>query len=653
MRPKRPRSHQLEQEAIVAFRKAIPTDWVFRELGQDYGIDGEVEIFDQAGEATGIKFLVQLKATDEKDKNKALSVIFSKATAEYFSSFDIPVLVVRYQAPADKVFVRWFHTFDPYYGRKYTKFITFKFEGFHEWSSRSSLQIIEEIQNYREVGSPSLKTPVPFQFIADEKALGGASVNDVVSKLRQEADKLHYLITINISKDSHKAVNRIELSKEKIAISLAGMNGYTLHTPEGYPPHLISQTLHFDILAGIALSFYWHGHSSIGARLISEVAQHSHIKSDLRTITEMSSCLASAGYFSQAMALSDVLFDDENLINNAQLLMTSILLRHRDKLSTSEKEYAYSVLQKMAEKAEILDHQLASAIQYNCGNLLVSNKRYVRGVSHYRKAAKLEPDYYNRFYFWKELAGVFFETGHFDSACRAYNCCLDLDSKNTKIQPFYADSLMFAGHYKQAQDVFTTYIQQTELTPHDSEWQLKNYALGFLLDILNIDHQKRNEDQASKLFNKAKLDDHDKLTQIVQKALTYDALCSLAWYNMGIISSKKEDWSTASIEFLFAALTNPYDIEAWFNCLAAAHKLEDHNLFSAAFFVAYQYNVEDFIRFFGDNLHSQANQSFSDHLNQISRELMEILKDKGQQKEVRIHRPEGGFDLLVSMERDS
>ena len=75
--PKRPRQHQLEVESRAAIRTAIPPVWVYRDLDQDYGIDGEVEIFDSAGLATGTKFLVQLKATDATNLGKALRLWFT------------------------------------------------------------------------------------------------------------------------------------------------------------------------------------------------------------------------------------------------------------------------------------------------------------------------------------------------------------------------------------------------------------------------------------------------------------------------------------------------------------------------------------------------------------------------------------------------
>ena len=97
--PKRPRQHQLETESRVAFQHALPSGWVYRDLQQDYGIDAEVEVFDVDGLATGTKFSVQLKATDQANIREALRLHFPEAKCNYFASQDTPVLIVRYHAP--------------------------------------------------------------------------------------------------------------------------------------------------------------------------------------------------------------------------------------------------------------------------------------------------------------------------------------------------------------------------------------------------------------------------------------------------------------------------------------------------------------------------------------------------------------------------
>ena len=51
--PKRPKQHQVEDLSINALKSVLPREWVYREKDKDYGIDGEIEIFDENGYATG------------------------------------------------------------------------------------------------------------------------------------------------------------------------------------------------------------------------------------------------------------------------------------------------------------------------------------------------------------------------------------------------------------------------------------------------------------------------------------------------------------------------------------------------------------------------------------------------------------------------
>ena len=124
--PKRPRQHELESESRAAIRNIIPSRWVCRDLDQDYGIDCEIEIFDEDRNSTGSKFQVQLKATDQENLSIALKLRFSTSHVKYYQSLDLPLLVVLYHAPTDSLFTRWFHSFDSYYDKTTNKGVTFK-----------------------------------------------------------------------------------------------------------------------------------------------------------------------------------------------------------------------------------------------------------------------------------------------------------------------------------------------------------------------------------------------------------------------------------------------------------------------------------------------------------------------------------------------
>lgn len=99
--PKRPRTHSLEDESKNKLRLLLPERWAYRDKTHDYGIDGEVELFDENDKANGLIFYVQLKATDSKQSRVIHSVKMDIKTIRYFYSLDVPVLIVRYSSLRD------------------------------------------------------------------------------------------------------------------------------------------------------------------------------------------------------------------------------------------------------------------------------------------------------------------------------------------------------------------------------------------------------------------------------------------------------------------------------------------------------------------------------------------------------------------------
>jgi len=102
--PSRPRSHQLEAESKRQFASILPSRWIFREANPDYGIDGQLEVFDGNNKATGLMLLAQLKGTDEPKLNDALAIHFKLDTLAYYRKLDLPVMIVLFHAPTQQFF---------------------------------------------------------------------------------------------------------------------------------------------------------------------------------------------------------------------------------------------------------------------------------------------------------------------------------------------------------------------------------------------------------------------------------------------------------------------------------------------------------------------------------------------------------------------
>ena len=101
---KRPRSHQLEDESITAFRAARPSGWPVRKKDDDYGIDLEVEIFDEEETSTGLLFFVQLKATDAATERK---ISLDREYLQDICQYDSPTIIVRYFARDGRLYWAW------------------------------------------------------------------------------------------------------------------------------------------------------------------------------------------------------------------------------------------------------------------------------------------------------------------------------------------------------------------------------------------------------------------------------------------------------------------------------------------------------------------------------------------------------------------
>lgn len=94
---KRPRQHEIDTAARRQFEQSLPEAWILRPQPDDYGIDCEVEIFNQH-ESTGVIFKVQLKGTIApvlSADGKILRIRLRVPNALYLChQIDVPVVVV-------------------------------------------------------------------------------------------------------------------------------------------------------------------------------------------------------------------------------------------------------------------------------------------------------------------------------------------------------------------------------------------------------------------------------------------------------------------------------------------------------------------------------------------------------------------------------
>ncbi len=93
--PKRPMSHIIGDQAVLALRNSLPKEWICRELNSDYGIDCEIEVVKSDGTVTGALCKVQVKGTNSEVKLLKYGISISTNTVRYWLALPLPTIIVR------------------------------------------------------------------------------------------------------------------------------------------------------------------------------------------------------------------------------------------------------------------------------------------------------------------------------------------------------------------------------------------------------------------------------------------------------------------------------------------------------------------------------------------------------------------------------
>lgn len=587
--PQRTRQHQLETESKRHFESVIPSSWIYRPLDQDYGIDGEVEIFDDSGDATGYKFLVQLKGTDQTDIEKGLRLRLPLSKVEYYDALNLPVLIVRYHAPSGGLYCRWFHALDPYYIKQTEKSITINFSQDDVWTYTTPRLLHADVEAYSNLKSSRFPKPLRIAISFEESKFQDVPAYVVLSRLRELGGQISQLI---LFETSEVASNKVLINNEAIIVKIAGACTLTLHTRQGYTTEDANSRLHFDIIVAIGLAIANEGHFIEAAEIVAPFLIDSKMVRTPEIAVRLLLILSQANKIHTAFEVSEELFKEDK----SNSLAESFILLHlmSPHITVTEKHFVLETLKRIADEIEKQgDLPRAGRLRYNIANSFRGASRLREAVSEYRNAARLDSSYHKRHYFWQELAGVLFENGRFKLAAKLYGTSLTLEErKHTRL--LYADALMFSGEYLQARKVFEKGLS-SDGNQCAAEWHLKLIAISWLSRFLKLDRQDRKTSYLKDSFQPSDLED-SKIEQLCLEMLASDALCSFAWFNLGVVHNQYSNAGDAAMCFLLAALIVPQDLESWTNAFVLAWQINNMNLAGWVLKAAYEKNGESVIR---------------------------------------------------------
>src|SRR5713101_3884566 len=93
-------------------------------------------------------------------------------------------------AATQTLYARWFHTFDPYYGRTGRKTITFSFVPEDEWRRDTGERLSTELEAIRMIKSPQLPLPIPFRLVLSDAQVHGVPTAQIAFTIRELAKRV-------------------------------------------------------------------------------------------------------------------------------------------------------------------------------------------------------------------------------------------------------------------------------------------------------------------------------------------------------------------------------------------------------------------------------------------------------------------------------
>jgi tetratricopeptide (TPR) repeat protein len=647
--PKRPRSHQLEEESINNLGNLLPKNWLLSRSNKDYGIDGQIEIFDKNNESTGVFFFFQIKATDNQQIKNILNYQIKKETILYYKKLQIPVLIIRYSSFQKQFYYKWAHSVDFYYSKPISKTISIKF--LEKWDQKQSPEnIIEYINFYNRIIRNPGDIKIDFYFNMPSEELFSFSKAEIFVSLKQKIKKISEFIDISINlKDDY--FSKIEIKNNTLSIDIGGVAGFNIHhLNKYYSSTSFKKYITNDILVGIGYVLLKIGYDNI---VIDNLFRSYILKST--AITKIKN------FFNEEIIylfLKTNRFKRLDLLNRIIKINNDINISHNINFISllQKEEYGKDELNKLKEiitySAKILEERNSleelGTLYYNFGNILrkyIENKK--ESLNYYKKAAKNDPNYFKRPYYWKELAGIYFVLGNYSTSELYYKKALKLGSP-TSVIALRADALMFYGRYRDSYNLFNEYINKEKEI--DCRWCLKSKFLKTIIREFKIENQKRKPNESKKIFssdlNKASLPEFE---EKLQKAFDYDILDNLTWFNKGNLEIRKKNYFEALISFLFAALIDSNDLESWamFIKINLKKKFNDE-LFFCGLKLAYQFHGESLLTHLIHWFNNKPEREISKKqkikfINELTTYLNNIAKEKREEKIIRFILPDGKY----------
>jgi tetratricopeptide (TPR) repeat protein len=619
--PIRARSHILEELSISRFKDALPDGWVYRPKTPDYGIDGEVEIFDVSGSSTGLSFNVQLRATD--DATRADRVRLELDELDYYRSLELPTAVVRYGSPKNSIFWAWgANIASRLKTNEGQKTATHRFNSGDLWSETTPTEIRRTLEVRRSLATFPPNRPVPLRI--DLSAIPASNRYQIDRAIAGAiADSNGALARAANTPGMVEAFVRIEPSF--LAVGIDTLTSVTFDLQDPTSNDYLAST--FYALARIFQRQRLHRQAESLARLLvaREIAHHNE---DLAVDV----CLTLS---SDLPALARLAIINGLHADGPWQAMIAMTIGMAPQSEESRREARELFFDATLVAAGSVGSGSKAAAHYSIGNAYRSEGDFSHAIFHYNRARHLRPAYLQTDYFVRELAGVLFMSGHFVAAKQFYQEAARLDPDYPALTFLLGDALLLSGAISEARQHFENARVHCTAQRMLREAELKIMVCDRMVAQFGAETLPRRKSEANQILGP---DGAEGLEVLEHLLANVDVLHPLARYNLGITQARVGEHESALHHFLACAFIQPQDIDAWTNAAICVLNLRDEVLLLGILSTAIHHMGADAYDRFRSNI--AANGMETDRLAIFDEIAMQLLEESENAND-------GGFTIRL------
>ncbi len=628
--PTRPSTHQLEDQSRIAFRSHLPIGWVFRDKTPDYGIDGEVELFDEKDKATGDQFLVQLKAVEQLRK-EAPSISLEIEWINYYLALELPVIVALWVKDSNEIFWIWAGEIDLYYAKPNAKSFTVRLS--NKWEPETPQTIQRHLELRRRLKLRQVPAPLRVAVSTTDRA-----------RLRSHLQTLFAQAPRALCYSETEADVTCALAKEELRIFFSGLPGTVFHSMRTIDDEGTAKR----IVIGTAITLANYGALNQAAELWSLVSGLDGAISSLDVGWSMVSLLARAGAHTELVVLIRALSPRFGKAAIAAPLVSLYWHAPQHRRTELGKLLVELELENLRDPSP----EARSIASYNLAKL--SNDRK-KEVGHFARAVRDSTFYFDKSYFWTEFGATLFTYGRYQAALCCYRHAYETLGHSER-RSHYGDALMHTGRYSEALEVFRGIVStgkgEAALSVDSADAFIKMKLLELIVQEFGISTQERQGRLAAAAlgqYERSGTEDAEMLAR-TDAALRQDALYNVAWFNRAFSLKRSGKEIDALLCYLAAAAVKTSDDESWLNAMLLAQRYRPDLMLSLLVFVAHL-RGEEFVRFLNQTAQRQANEVGR----KLFLDLAQIFSENLPSPEggvVRIHRGKGAPLILKSSAQD-